>query len=197
MILYDYEGKRIAAARLSDIPLYVGGALVLVCCAMAMWAIFDSGRRYERDHREMQFSNGISFTGKTISISGMSTSYGDANVTANVAVGPLYDALTEAMSAWKTELGTLPIPRPELRVATWQACGQNAIACADREHNRITVITGDWDRAVLLHEYGHLLGVPHLEGDELMGPTHLSTLQKPTPLAVAVAKFMIKQKSSK
>jgi len=41
----------------------------------------------------------------------------------------------------------------------------------------------------MLHEIGHLLGVPHIAGDPLMEPEFGHTVDVPTPAAVALAKL--------
>jgi hypothetical protein len=40
-----------------------------------------------------------------------------------------------------------------------------------------------------MHEIGHLLGVPHIEGDALMNPSYAGKVGAPTPDAVALAKL--------
>lgn len=43
-------------------------------------------------------------------------------------------------------------------------------------------------RTILMHEIGHALGVPHIEGDPLMETIHDKNVSGPTPFAVAIAK---------
>jgi len=72
-------------------------------------------------------------------------------------------------------------------------CGEEAIACANEARKTIWVSTnGDgYDRtSVMLHEVGHLLGVPHIEGDELMDAKYSGMVERPSDAALAIAKSL-------
>jgi hypothetical protein len=116
----------------------------------------------------------------------------DTTSTVAITSGPLYEALTKALAAWKKEIGPLPIKRPTLEFGDCHTAA--ALACAHPSRNAITVVAlgGADDETVLMHEVGHLLNVPHIEDDDLMEPGYTKKLDKPTPLAVALAKFQMK-----
>jgi hypothetical protein len=77
-------------------------------------------------------------------------------------------------------------------IADASGCGPKAIACADSATSTIYVCQhGDnVDRTtVMMHEIGHLLGVPHITDDKLMEPIAEPNLvlEEPTEAAVALA----------
>jgi hypothetical protein len=43
-------------------------------------------------------------------------------------------------------------------------------------------------KTILMHEIGHLIGVPHIEGDKLMNSKYLGKVDKLTPFAIALAR---------
>ena len=97
-----------------------------------------------------------------------------------------------ALAAWKKELGEIPVPGPRLFMASAVTglCGYAAYACAIPPEKMIVVVDfRDADhRTILMHEIGHLLGVPHIEEDPLMNPAYTEKLERPSPYAVAIAK---------
>lgn len=188
MKLYDYAGPEIPERKGdSNFKLLIPALAILFVVGVS---IFSAGIAYERNRGTIVFHGG---PGTVTTVS----QYDIPSTSVLVNDGPLYAEFTVAIAAWTKELGEVPIPRPELRHVTKDKCGPYAIACADVEHNVINWIMnpdGD-DITVFMHEYAHLLGVPHIDGDALMGPIHDQHLDKPTPLAVAVAKFKIKEKA--
>jgi len=101
-------------------------------------------------------------------------------------------ALTSAILAWRQALGVfaLGIRRPKLLIAGDGGCTENGIACVaggdiaiDARH-----LSGVDLRTILMHEIGHLLGVPHIEGDALMNPSYQRETKAPSAFAVAIAK---------
>ncbi len=87
-------------------------------------------------------------------------------------------------------------PTREIRfsmVADPDGCSGTAIACASISEQCIYVAKAgdDVDRTtIMLHEIGHLIGVPHIEGDELMDATYKTgtVLNKPSADALAIAR---------
>lgn len=101
-----------------------------------------------------------------------------------------------AMRAWERALGVrLWIPRPQLRLGGYGACDVDASAIACAVTNKGIIVFPDipddrkgYDyRTILLHEIGHLLGVPHIEDDPLMNGTYTVKLDRPSVAAVALA----------
>lgn len=102
--------------------------------------------------------------------------------------------LAPALIAWETALGH-DIRRPELLSDGKEACSMTAVACAGRLQYKIHVALSSTQydiRNVLMHEIGHLLGVPHITGDALMSESrdeNEKPLVAPTPAAIALAKL--------
>ncbi len=100
------------------------------------------------------------------------------------------DAASLASDKWKHEL---PICAnfPISLIADPGGCGPAAIACADNTKKIIYVSTDgtDVDRTtIMMHEIGHLLEVPHIQGDELMDAEYQGhPLDVPSKAAIAVA----------
>lgn len=120
---------------------------------------------------------------------GVMVKYADAGGM-QITSGKYDAALTAALAAWKRELGSMPIARPTLFLGRGMCQGD--LACASRLTNQIFIVgesiaTVD-ETSVLMHEIGHLLGVPHIEGDDLMAPMYHAKVTKPTRFAVALAK---------
>jgi hypothetical protein len=103
-------------------------------------------------------------------------------------------ALDVAVVAWRLALHDPSLETPKL---TRGFCGDRwASACASSQQNEIE-FTGklkgpDGTYAdlptVFMHEIGHILGVPHMDGDPLMDPVYRGKLTAPSVDAVAVAK---------
>lgn len=100
--------------------------------------------------------------------------------------------LPAAVAAWERSLG-VKLRTPKLVTGY---CSVAAVACAELGQNRITIQDGKralHPKGILLHEIGHLLGVPHIEGDPLMDPVdHGAMISEPSELAVVIAKHALK-----
>lgn len=102
-------------------------------------------------------------------------------------------ALEQVMKEWKDATG-ISIPKPALKIGS--CFNRAAIACASISDNTIW-FTDLWVstehvslKSVLLHEVGHLYGVPHIDGDPLMSPRGIEReIDEPTATAIAVAKI--------
>lgn len=105
-----------------------------------------------------------------------------------------------AIRAWQKALGIpkLPFQRPVLvkdNGADW-----NTAARAYRDRNEIgeahlSMYTDEASRSILIHEVGHLLGVPHIADDPLMDPVYKGPLDRPTESAVALAQVALRHRS--
>ncbi len=100
-----------------------------------------------------------------------------------------------AIKTWAAEFGgKLPIKYPRIMKAEDPStgyCGSGLVAYADLENNRVVICQfySHNPKTVMLHEVGHLLGIPHIDGDDLMKPTAGDKeLDEPSPFAVAIAK---------
>ena len=108
-------------------------------------------------------------------------------------------ALMRAIMAWRQS--GLRVTMPDLVEGNSSNCedDRGTIACADMKKNRIILVSqtayhdmhlkADDLKTIMMHEVGHLLGVPHIEGDPLMEQAYNGKpLSKPTPFAVAIAR---------
>lgn len=96
-----------------------------------------------------------------------------------------------SLASKRWEATGITVPTINL-VADENACGPKAIACASSSGRTIFVSKEreDVDRTTLMmHEIGHILGVPHIEGDPLMDAAYQGIpLDAPTATAVAIAR---------
>jgi hypothetical protein len=109
-------------------------------------------------------------------------------------------ALEAAITEWEIALQH-NIKRPSL--VEWFGGGETAtavcagnvpattIACIDAKKYQIDLIafnlTTEDLKTVLMHEIGHILHVPHIEGDDLMNARYVKKVDRPTPAAIAIA----------
>lgn len=170
---------------------------------MILWGIsmaFQIGREYVRIRK---VATQEVFSGRTDLGTGVVLNApADSATTASTLVGyqPVTDAATveafyAAVKAWKEALGgTLPISYPRLvQSDTAGFCAfQQAIAYAESSPQNRIVVCRFWNHdpeTVFLHEVGHLLGVPHIEGDQLMNSAASDfVLRQPSRHAVAIAR---------
>ena len=168
------QGKRaIFAMLLSGLPLaaFIGGCVVF------------SLRPKLAGRPTSPTAGGIVFSSNGIPLNG------DIPETIPVTAGPYAVALSEAVDAWSKALGHR-VKRPKMFRGELVCLSATAIACADLEKYQIYISLDTTDkRSVLMHEVGHLLGVPHISGDPLMDPVHTTTVEAPTEAAVALAKL--------
>lgn len=104
--------------------------------------------------------------------------------------------LPKALAAWEKALGhPLPFKRPNLRIGSCSGMPESELGCAELGDPPTVVIDDDGSEGrrakvggILLHEIGHLLGVPHIQGDRLMDPVYQKDgVEAPTEEAVALA----------
>jgi hypothetical protein len=104
--------------------------------------------------------------------------------------GEWHTPLWEAIRRWK-KVG-LKVPTVKL-IANPHGCPLDAVACWDAEHG--TIFIADFSTTldkttIMMHEVGHVLGVPHIDGDPLMDPSCCATpLEYPSEDAIAIAKL--------
>jgi len=112
---------------------------------------------------------------------------------------PITDAkarfeLASAIGAWEAALHRhIDEPRFLSGDAIRDCTRSDAVACEHFNEYTIyatkTAFQGGYDlRTVLMHEIGHLLGVPHIEGDALMNTDYTAKVEKPTIFAIALAR---------
>lgn len=109
-----------------------------------------------------------------------------------------HKALAAARVAWIKALGPgARVPSPPLRLGSPGACSgqegkENAVACV---HEGSIIDEGlqnvkPLERVTIyMHELGHLMGVPHIDGDKLMNIEFLGALAEPTKASVALARL--------
>lgn len=106
-------------------------------------------------------------------------------------------AYADAAIAWQSALHR-NIDVPKL-MQSMQACGGDASACfmsGDGDEPMIVLqdLRGADPKTILMHELGHSLGVPHIEGDALMNAQYVGELAGPTDEAVAIANLKWRRK---
>jgi hypothetical protein len=107
-----------------------------------------------------------------------------------ITSGLYEDAMQQAVAIWSDALGS-KVGAP--RLFEGYCHSDIALACADPERYIIIVAMGapteqHYDpTTVMLHEVAHLLGVPHIQGDELMDGNYQKRLEHPTAAAIALA----------
>lgn len=113
------------------------------------------------------------------------------------------DALDYAVGRWQFELPRYTVKRPELYQGQanncWEGSNAQTIACADSKNYRITIQESQMDskidwQSIMLHEVGHLLGVPHIQGDALMDSGYTHKVESPTAFSIAIAKIALQGK---
>lgn len=189
VILYDHEGEEVkkehSILSFPDFPLLV----IFVICACV--AICSGVKELTKKPTTSGGVNTAYFTATT-GVDGVFTiSRAVLDEQHTVPSKREVDALNVAVKAWR--LAGLHFKTPELIEGNnCEDDGSQTIACADLINNRITVVVANAKSVnlptVMMHEVGHLLGVPHIQGDPLMDPVYNVILDKPTPFAIAIAK---------
>jgi hypothetical protein len=121
---------------------------------------------------------------------------GDTDTTKQLPLSVWKLALNEALWEWSRALKR-SIQPPSLVLGT---CGYNVFACTDKGKNKITIVgamgQGEFQditqinmKTIMMHEVGHLLGVPHIDGDDLMNSGYRAKVDFPTPAAIALARL--------
>lgn len=111
-------------------------------------------------------------------------------------------ALASAVRAWKTALVVQDLGiRPVLISGDRGSCSEDLDATACVVHGRQDIVLDGFDptvdyRTIFMHEIGHLLGVPHIEGDPTMNPNYLGKMSVPSRAAVALARLYMRPTGS-
>lgn len=107
----------------------------------------------------------------------------------------------EAVDEWSYVLGR-KVEMPKFNVGTQFDCGWSAaLACVDihggyeitlcadtlANHAGSSIYFEEEMRTIFMHEIGHLLNVPHMNGDDLMNPVLSEPIGKPSAPASALA----------
>lgn len=193
MRLYDYKGRQLPQKRKGHtVP-------VSVCAWLALWVgvvTFSAGYFTGRPAKPSEITltgGGVTFSPVgTISIDTEATGFSQEFDVDDPVIEAVFD---ESLRAWSRALGRT-IERPRLlRGYPGIICGPIAFACASRWTNTIRLVNIPEHvhlRNILMHEIGHVLGVPHIEGDALMNAEYKDDgklLSKPTASAVALARL--------
>ena len=165
--------------------LITAGAMFAIACAISYPTRDKPKAKASTEVLNARFSSGFWFSGDSKSLSD--------DFVKSVGISEWRAALPAARKAWEIALPDYPIPNPKIVAGICQLT--STLACVDELHNTITVsfspatMTRSDRHTILMHELGHLLGVPHIEGDPLMNAVHERNVSAPTPWAVALARF--------
>jgi hypothetical protein len=110
-----------------------------------------------------------------------------------VTEAAVLQAFHAATKAWAKALGgKLPIRYPRLLRSQEGDCLNPGVLAYAEDPDKVVVcrLFSEDTETIMLHEVGHLLGVPHIQGDDLMdAAAHGATLRQPSPAAIALAKL--------
>jgi hypothetical protein len=175
-MLYDFFNRPIPD-KIETKPPW---GFICICIALSCWCagIFLSPAL----HRAMESSKSV---------------YGTEHIS-DATLSHWTPAFQNAAREWREALPKRDLPYMELKVVTTaNECGisgeSNPIACAWPAQKTVWVARDEpeWDkRTIMLHEIGHLLGLPHIEGDLVMNSTYQGKAEKPTDLDIVVAEYL-------
>ncbi len=186
--------------RVSLIPAAVGASLVAGCLLLNV--CFPKLMK-PADATPTGKAVDASFTGVLTCIgAGCAKTFGSADPPVLVTRGRAYRALRLAVQKWSRELGVaLKIPPLYTGDRAGLPCGEEGytrpetLACWNHDKKAIMLVRGQETKNylfnVMLHEFGHSLGVPHIQGDPLMNSsvTEEDMIERPIPpAALALAK---------
>lgn len=193
------EFVRQRKAKRRDVTLVVrmaSCAVVFFGFIISLSYILSAGHRGPVKTAKVQVNDGtIYINAQGQMFSGAAVEYGDEEKV-DITSGAAFDCLTEAIRLWKSSGVTME--RPGLMRGSYDECQDgHAIACADTKA-KIIYISAQWSligngkmgTTIMMHELGHLLGLPHIMGDPLMDPIAQDSLVAVPALDVAMAKFM-------
>ena len=192
--IYDHRGEPAELPRPARILPWWAPLPFLVIAFFALgYGVWDLGRREGRRAERVTV-----FTGSpTTTTFTFSTEYRDKPARV-ISDRKFVDALGYAVTEWQRALNRTITP-PELLEAE---CTAGGIACVESglfrpQPNAIRIPAGsmsgeyDWP-SILMHELGHLLGVPHIEDDPLMAPQYAGPVKHPSKFAIAIARTFVR-----
>ena len=207
-MIYNHQGEEVRARSTWPSTLQLGlwvGLLFAVSNEAFRW--------YKSYHPKTEVS--APALGGTATFTNGGSFYSGHPYLSDVAKAPSKEwevALKQAFEAWTVALGQMPIQEPELILGTERSCISigSPIACADLKRNAIVIagiracaekkVKGSYEcdkTSILMHELGHLLGVPHIEGDALMNSEYTEPVKSPSLFAVAIARVNLVSASTR
>jgi hypothetical protein len=171
----------------------------LFCLSVAIWGV----SAIVLHHREVaakapatssQFCDTVQGVTVCFADGKATTSYGHDQPVGIITQGPVWLAMMAAKTKWEAALHRA-IKTPRLEIGDCNN-SRDALACAVKETWTIEVArTGKGldEQLIMLHEIGHLLGVPHIEDDPLMGFSYREGVPiEISPAALALARLTFK-----
>ncbi len=184
----EYEVRSEPPAAKFRLPPYAIGILIAIGAGLG-------GVIAEHSHLHPKVEGATTTTtwsGGTFTISG-AIYKGDTRKLKTVNPGSNYDrAFKQAIGSWEKSVGALGF-QPHLFIGDISSCfDPRSIACAHTDGSNDIILIEESSgvdlKTVFMHEIGHLLGVPHIEGDDLMNPSYEKKQKEPSRDAVVLAK---------
>lgn len=188
IVLYDHRGDPVeATAKKSRAWGFVPAALGLALAIQGMGMSWNLYQKYHKPEPVAVWGSG------TLTIGGAHfiAPYDPNHAKIELLDGYYSKKLNLAVDRWEKALAH-KIRRPRLFLAEHSCGTASVMACASEDSYEIRITSNLYEAdedTVLLHELGHLLGVPHIEGDDLMNAMYTKKVTAPTPMAVAIAKL--------